>query len=775
MKKLLSGFFLTLATITQVHAAAGIARPVIESLSNPTTNGFTIDAFSTPAFKGNREWSFVFSSTTNAWFEVKNIPAVRTTNSNPAPANCTESSDLNCSFRINAYQLRSTLITCETAYSVVLRVRSLDDGTVVNSPIKTIRTRPCATQGKPSFTKANIERGLSDGTGKLVLNLNILEFPGRQNAEISIAVEPKESFQGTNFTILGSAEGTNTISFEKEIPGVDIVCGVDALRYVVKVKMAGQDFFWPENRQGALLRTECAPGIIDNNSGAPTITANDRYTFLTPLPLGEGLTSQDSVIIGAAGDTGILGLLQRIFTLMLIAAVVLAVVFMIIGGARYATGDKVGSVQGGREIITNAITGLLFALFAWLLLNIINPDLLRFTLTLPNIGKALTPGGSASSTGSTIPGEGCGADISQEECFRRISADEARVRTLLASGDISINREPCLRPDKRVACTNVGLLSNTTSSRLLEVKRGCVAASPQCEMMVTGGTEYWFHAENGNHRKFTAVDLRIGGAPLDTFIKSKEKVQPTPNFCNEAFYYKGLRFCNEKGGAAHWHVDTIGAISGGSASTGGLLKFENIGVNNLGVWGKASRQPMTTTEAKALANGARSKSWYTEVQRVAGSDAKILAAIIMVESTGNPDETRTEPDGSKSCGLGQILTNTAKSLDTSLRTKSVEEICTKLKEPNYNIKLSYQHYRSLSGDFKKKVAAYNGGAGNQGATGASQDCSGLMRFECPWDSSGCYDKTKPNDKPTNTSCEVNTGYEVTRFYVDKVKKIANQL
>ncbi len=773
MKKLLLGLFLALGIITQAHAAAGISRPVIESLSNPTTNGFTIDAFSTPAFKGNREWSFVFSSTTNAWFEVKNMPAVRTVNSSPAPTNCTESSDLDCSFRINAYQLRSALITCETSYSVVLRVRSLDDGTVANSPIKTIRTKPCATQGKPSFVDSSIKRGASDSAGKLVLNLNILEFPGEQTAEISIAVEPKNAFQGTNFTLLGTIRGTNSIAFEKEIPGVDIICGVDELRYVVKVKMAGQDFFWPENRQGAILRTECAPGIVDNNGGAPVITASDRYTFLTPLPLGEGLASQDSVVIGDAGENGILGILQRIFTLMLIAAVVLAVVFMIIGGARYATGDKVGSVQGGREIITNAITGLLFALFAWLLLNIINPDLLRFTITLPNIGLALTPGGNTSE-GNTITGEGCGADISKEECFRRITADEARVRALLAGGGITINKEPCSRPDVK-DCTNVGLLSDTTSSRLLEVKRDCAAANPQCEMVVTGGTEYWLHSEGGNHKQFTAVDLRIDTAPLDTFLKSKERVQPTPNFCNEAFYYRGLRFCNEKGSPGHWHVDTIGINSGGSVGTRALLKFENIGVNNLGVWGKASRQPITLTEAKALANGARASSWYTEVQRVAGSDAKTIAAIIMVESTGDPTRERIEPSGKKSCGLGQILTDTARGLDTSLTNKTVEEICTKLKEPTYNIRLSYQHYRSLSGDFKKKAAAYNGGVGGQGATGASQDCSGLMRFECPWDSSGCYDKTKPNDKPTNTSCTVNTGYEVTRLYVDKVKKIADQL
>lgn len=521
---------------------------------------------------------------------------------------------------------------------------------------------------------------------------------------------------------------------------------------------------------------DCDSAVTGGSNNEPIEPGDNTYVFLTPLPLGEGLASQDSVVIGAVGDGGILGILQRIFTLLLITAIVLAVVFMIIGGARYATGDTLSGKMGGRQIITNAITGLLFALLAWLLLNIVNPDLLRFTLSIPSIGQKLTKGtGNTSENSNTVTGEGCDSDISDEECFDLITADEPTKRAALAAAKIDINVGPCPRFGAS-GCTNVGLLSETTLNNLIQVKEDC-----NCAVKITGGTEYWLHGSGGNHKKFIAVDLDINNRDFNTFIRSKKSLGSS-SVCNGRFEYKGLLFCDENiaGNPPHWHVDTVTGSGSGPTTSGGPIKFENIGVGNNGVWGKASRQQITTSEISALVNAARSKSWYGDLT---GPNAKILAAIIMVESSGDPTKVRTEPDGRKSCGLGQILTETAKGLDSSLRGKSVEEICTELKNPSYNIRLANQLYNSQSGEFKKKVAAYNGGgcsdtAGescSRAAVAPSQNCDGLMRFECPWDSDGCYDKAKPNDRPSNTSCQVNTGYEVTRFYVDKVKKISDQL
>lgn len=789
MKKVLISFFLTLTLVSSVYAG-GRSTPRVESIVNPTISGFTVNAYSVPAFTGNREWSIRFSSTTNIWYEIKDISAVKSrTDSTPAPRNCTESSDLDCAIRITDYQLRDNQIKCGTRYSVVFRVTSLDQpNTRADSPPVIVNTPSCSQTGILGV-EANLTQK-DDSTMTLTARANISGFSGEQEAEFFFGIKEgdSQSVQITDYQSLGKKSGLSSIVFTADIPDLD--CEKKYV-YKTKVKIGDVETFTPSGT--GVYRTgntfECSTSLGTGEDEDET-EGDNRYVFLTPLPFNDGLNPQESVIIGATGEDGILGILQRIFTLMLVAAVVLAVVFMIIGGARYATGDTLGGVQGGRQIITNAVTGLLFALLAWLLLNVINPDLLRFTLVIPNVGSKLTPG-----TGDTVGtnGDSPCAGLTDEECFDKIAEDEQNVRDRFDAEEIKVvgtssGERPCEAFDES-GCTMVGLLSNSMITKLIEVKRDCVAANPNCEMQITGGTEYWNHGRppeyNGNHKRFVAVDLQLTGneyAPLKNFIEGKTKIANPFNLCVDTYSYKGLRFCNES--RNHWHVDLSAGSGGGGSTNGGLIKFENIGKNNLGVYGKASRQPITPSDVDTLVTSARSKSWYPEVQRIAGSNAKILTAIIMVESSGDPDKVRTEPDGRKSCGLGQLLTDTAKSLDSTLRTKSVDEICTALKDPSYNIRLSNQHYRSLTGDFKTKVAAYNGGSCVQragepdcrgGATGVSANCNGLMRFECPWDSDGCYDQTKPNDRPSNTSCQVNTGYEVTRFYVDKVKKISDEL
>lgn len=691
---------------------------------------------------------------------------------------------LNCSgARCNLNQdLPVGSLVCDTEYRAKISVRSTNNSNptfpniIETTPV--FKTQPCAqlatTIKQTNSTKTSISATLEVDTQGTISGSTRFSFSLTATKEGETPVQSTEAQTQVTITPTGATRVTT---------GNVVINGLEC---ETEYSIVGTSKTNGRNNapSAAQVITTSACDSSLGTGGTTQTTGNNVYEFLTPLPLGEGLTPQDSVIIGAAGETsqnGILGILQRIFTIMLVVAIILAVVFMIIGGARYATGDSLGSKMGGKEIITNAITGLLFALLSWLLLNIINPDLLRFTLSIPNIGNKLTQGTSTPVGGptNTIPGEGCPVGTTVEECYRLIMLDEPSKRSALNAANININASPCASPDPNTfGCTNIGLLSSATLANIIKVKNEC-----NCAITITGGTEYWLHSDGGNHKKFIALDLSLNSAQLNTFIRSKQS-RGRSGVCSERFEYSGLLFCNEDiaGNQPHWHVDTV--ATGGGTTSGSLIKFENIGVGNNGVWGKAGGQPITGAQVTALVSSARVKGWYPEVQRVAGTNSKVLAAIIMVESSGDPTKVRTEPDGRKSCGLGQLLTDTAKRLDPTLRNKSVEEICTALKEPNYNIRLSNQHYNSLPGNFKAKVAAYNGGSCVQvagepdcrgGATGTSANCSGLMRFECPWDSNGCYDPTKPNDAPTNISCVVNTGYEVTRFYVDKVKKISDQL
>ncbi|MFA6094562.1 MAG: pilin [Candidatus Paceibacterota bacterium] len=65
-----------------------------------------------------------------------------------------------------------------------------------------------------------------------------------------------------------------------------------------------------------------------------------------------------------------------LFKLGIGAAGVLAVIYIIIGGAQYSTTDSILGHQKGKETIKRALTGLALAIFSWLILSTINPDLL---------------------------------------------------------------------------------------------------------------------------------------------------------------------------------------------------------------------------------------------------------------------------------------------------------------------------------------------------------------------------------------------------------------
>lgn len=152
-------------------------------------------------------------------------------------------------------------------------------------------------------------------------------------------------------------------------------------------------------------------------------------------------------------------------------------------------------------------------------------------------------------------------------------------------------------------------------------------------------------------------------------------------------------------------------------------------------------------------------------QNGVGSQCDHLQAIMAIESNGVPGVI--SPKGA--VGLMQIMPSTARVLDSSLSGLSDAEVTAKLKDPVYNmqlgVKLYAQDYRYYSGDFEKITAAYNGG---RGANGSSRDCPGLMRWQCVWDSSGCYGTA-------NTNCTPNTGYKETRNYVANVRSVTQTL
>jgi hypothetical protein len=72
--------------------------------------------------------------------------------------------------------------------------------------------------------------------------------------------------------------------------------------------------------------------------------------------------------------------LSQVFSFGLAIAVALAVIMIVWGGVEIMTTDSWSGKTNGKEKIWNAIWGLLLALVSWLILYIINPDLLNFQI-----------------------------------------------------------------------------------------------------------------------------------------------------------------------------------------------------------------------------------------------------------------------------------------------------------------------------------------------------------------------------------------------------------
>lgn len=75
---------------------------------------------------------------------------------------------------------------------------------------------------------------------------------------------------------------------------------------------------------------------------------------------------------------------QKLYQWGIGIAVVLAVLMIVIGGLEYIlSAANPSAKEEGKKYITGAILGLVLALFSYVLLQTINPDLINFNIGLP--------------------------------------------------------------------------------------------------------------------------------------------------------------------------------------------------------------------------------------------------------------------------------------------------------------------------------------------------------------------------------------------------------
>ena len=98
------------------------------------------------------------------------------------------------------------------------------------------------------------------------------------------------------------------------------------------------------------------------------------YKFLAPMPGLFGSTIDVRNGLGAY--------LDKLYTAGIAIATGLAVIMIVFGGIEYVGSGTIGGKSDGKQRIQDALIGLLLAFMSYLLLNTINPDLLKNDLVL---------------------------------------------------------------------------------------------------------------------------------------------------------------------------------------------------------------------------------------------------------------------------------------------------------------------------------------------------------------------------------------------------------
>ncbi len=123
----------------------------------------------------------------------------------------------------------------------------------------------------------------------------------------------------------------------------------------------------------------------------PPVVPADSY--LAPLP---GFNSESGSNLGE--------FLRALFTLLIVVAGILAFIMIVVGAITYASTDAFSGKSAGKDMILNAIMGLVLALGAWIILNTINPNLAsNLSITIPK----------ASINPANEPEDSVGAGINQ--------------------------------------------------------------------------------------------------------------------------------------------------------------------------------------------------------------------------------------------------------------------------------------------------------------------------------------------------------------------------
>ena len=137
------------------------------------------------------------------------------------------------------------------------------------------------------------------------------------------------------------------------------------------------------------------------------------YTPLEPIP---GLTTDTNGKYDLTTSTGFANLISAVFKILISGGALIAVLSLTIGGVQYMTANSLGNKKNGLDRAKASIYGILLIAAIYIILNTLNPNLLKFnfnpcpvnnsTCASINYSITSTSGTTPGSTNPTVNGGG---------------------------------------------------------------------------------------------------------------------------------------------------------------------------------------------------------------------------------------------------------------------------------------------------------------------------------------------------------------------------------
>lgn len=291
--------------------------------------------------------------------------------------------------------------------------------------------------------------------------------------------------------------------------------------------------------------------VLGSSFQVPVVQGALDYQLLENIPGTSGLSGSD-----------LPGYVSAIYKVALIIVTLSAVLMLSVGGFMYLTSaGNTASIGTAKGIIYDSLIGLVIALSAWLVLYIINPDLVKISLnSLPPLNIESPPAPTPTGT-STLPPQ------STIDLATQILSNP---NITLASGGDCSSPSGVVSPLKNMQDVAAGKLMATCKNGCAAMgSNGCTDNSKRpseamLQAMWTVGQTHTFtvesigggsHANNSLHYSGQAIDAKpVSQALLDTFVKAGA-ITPSAPPLNTACQMAGFIACGYGNGASMCEKD----------------------------------------------------------------------------------------------------------------------------------------------------------------------------------------------------------------------------